>query len=127
MIETLLPDLFDEPDTRGNTDLNQDRGRRAPNEGFEYEAMMADLRSGYESLNDDERAFLAQRYAGGGLSTEVMAIQYEVTQRAIQQRLNRVLKKIAHHLGGEPIERTYRQPMSNAQADVATRRAEVGD
>lgn len=127
VIETLMPDLFDEPDTRGSTDLNQDRGRRAPNEGFEYEVMMADLRSGYESLNTDERVFLAQRYAGGGLSTEVLAIQYEVTQRAIQQRLNRLLKKIAHHLGGEPIQRTYRTAVSNATAEVDTRRAEVGD
>ncbi len=127
VIEALLPDLFDEPDTRGNTDLNQDRGRRAPNEGFEYEAMIADLRSGFESLNDDERVFLMQRYASGGVSTEVLAIQHEVTQRAIQQRLNRTIKKIARHLGGEPIERSYRQPMSNAQAGVTTRRAEVGD
>lgn len=98
-IEALLPDVFDEePSSNASHDVNVTRGRRAPNEGFEYAATVADIARAAKQLSVEDYTMLSQRYADGGLSTEVLAIAYDVTQRAIQARLQRIIRRLAAHL-----------------------------
>lgn len=126
-VADLLPDVFDDTrSTRSNSELSEHRGTRSPSEGWEYEATVADVQAALASLKDTERGFLKDLFADGGLSTEVMSIQYEVTQRAIQQRTTRILNKMVKNLGGSmPVAR--RAAVSNASMQVTTRRQEEGE
>jgi RNA polymerase sigma factor (sigma-70 family) len=126
-VADLLPDVFDGTrSTRSSSELSDTRSTRSPSEGWEYEATVADVQSGLARLKEPERDFLRALFADGGLSTEVMSIQYEVTQRAIQQRTSRILNKVVKNLGGSlPIGR--RAAVSNASMQVTTRRQEEGE
>jgi len=45
---------------------------------------------------------LCDMYRDGGLPVDVMAAQWEVTERTIKRREERVLDKMVERLGGEP-------------------------
>ena len=126
-VADLLPDVFDDTrSARSSSELSEHRGTRSPSEGWEYEATIADVQAALAGLKDTERGFLKDLFADGGLSTEVMSIQYEVTQRAIQQRTTRILNKMVKNLGGSmPVAR--RAAVSNASMQVTTRRQEEGE
>lgn len=127
VIEALLPDAFDtEPLPGGSShDVNVMRGRRAPNEGNEYITMVADIQQALQHLDDADYQYINMRYADGGLSTEVMAVHYEVTQRAVRFRLNSIVRKMQKFLDGDK-KKQRRYSKSNASAIASTSRMEDG-
>jgi RNA polymerase sigma factor (sigma-70 family) len=129
MVEELLPEVLDGMVAgKSSSDMSdaQVRGTRAANEGWEREATVADLQSALKSLPLEDRKLLYNRFADGGVSTEVLATQLQVTQRSVQRRIESVIGKMINHLGGtDPTVR--RKARSNSASQVATRRQEAGE
>ncbi len=126
-VEDLITDVLDgHRSQQSASDLSHTRGTRQPSEGWEYEATIADLSAAVAKLSIADRVYLNERYAHGGTPTEVMAITRQVTQRAVQQRLARIMSRIVRELGG-PNPNARRSARSNASSQVATRRQEEGE
>jgi DNA-directed RNA polymerase specialized sigma24 family protein len=89
-----------------------------PNEGMNREAMLSDLSTAIERLNDQDKALLQRRYDGGGTDFDVLAIEYSVSEDALRKRVSRALTKLQERLGGEQPQwnnRRYRKPDKEQQ------------
>ena len=128
-IEEMLPEVLDGMvASKSSSDLKETliTSTRAANEGWEREAMTADLLSAIAALPVEDRKLLYSRFAQGGVSTEVLATQLDITQRSVQRKIDGIIGKMINHLGGpDPTDR--RRARSNASAQVATRRQEAGE
>ena len=129
VVEEFLPNIFDEY-AGSSTASSAPRGTfvthsKQPSEGFEYQAMLADIRNGFNGLASEDRLILSDRYADGGIDTTIMALAAGVTQRTMRYRLSRAINRLIRNLGGE-IPRQRRRVQSNASAQVATRQQESG-
>ena len=104
MIRELIPDIFDEDDWTGgsNSPSSELRGPSRPSEGNNRLAMIADIRSAYFYLPKRDQQFLSDMYKDGGLPVDVMSVQWEVTERTIRRRDDRIMEKMVERLGGEP-------------------------
>lgn len=126
-VEDLITDVLDgHRSQQSASDLSHTRGTRQPSEGWEYEATVADISAAVAKLTIADRVYLNERYAQGGTPTEVMAITRQVSQRAVQQRLARIMSRIVRELGG-PNPNARRNARSNASSQVTTRRQEEGE
>jgi RNA polymerase sigma factor (sigma-70 family) len=126
-VEDLITDVLDGHRSQQSTsDLSHTRSARQPSEGWEYEATIADISAAVAKLSIADRVYLNERYAQGGTPTEVMALTRQVSQRAVQQRLARIMGRIVRELGG-PNPNARRQARSNASSQVNTRRQEEGE
>ena len=82
VVEQLLPDAFD-PDAGTTTVSASPRGEyvrssKQPSEGFEYHAMLSDVRAGLASLPPSDKRILWDRFAFGGNDIGVMAASAQV-------------------------------------------------
>ncbi len=103
MIREIIPDIFDEDDwSTGSTNNSELRGPSRPSEGNNRLAMIADVRSAYFSLPKRDQQFLADMYKDGGLPVDVMSVQWDVTERTVRRRDDRIMEKLVERLGGEP-------------------------
>lgn len=94
-----------------------------PNEGNNRLALMSDVYSGIQRLNEADRTLLHDRYADGGLDFEQLSEKYEASEEAMRKRVQRALHKLQEKLGGEPpVWNSRRRIVSNAQAQVETRK-----
>ena len=127
VIEELLPEVLDghSPTSSADMDVFVSRSRK-PNEGFEREAMRADIQAAFLRLSADDKRLLWDRFAAGGLDVGVIAELSDTTQRQIRYRLSRAINRIIRHVGGEQPKKNRRKAMSNAAAVSATRDQEVG-
>lgn len=129
VVEQLLPDAFD-PDA-GTTMVSAApqgeyvRSSKQPSEGFEYHAMLSDIRAGLASLPANDKRILWDRFAFGGNDIGVMAASAQVEERTIRYRLSRAINRLIRSIGGET-PRRMRPRRSNAAAQVETRRTEEG-
>jgi DNA-directed RNA polymerase specialized sigma24 family protein len=93
-----------------------------PDEGNNRLALMSDVYSGIQRLNEADRTLLHDRYAEGGLEFAQLAEKYEASEEAMRKRVQRALRKLQEKLGGEPpVWNGRRRIVSNAQAQVETR------
>lgn len=127
VVEELLPEVLDGHSPTSNTDMDVFVSKsRKPDEGFEREAMRADIQSAVASLSADDKRLLWDRYGAGGLDVSVIATTYDTTTRQIRYRISRAINRIIRHLGGERPMRNRRKAISNAAAHSQTRDQEVG-
>ena len=103
MIREIIPDIFDEDDwSTGSVHSSEVRGPSRPSEGNNRLAMIADVRSAYFSLPKRDQHFLSDMYKDGGLPIDVMSVQWDVTERTVRRRDDRIMEKMVERLGGEP-------------------------
>jgi hypothetical protein len=104
MLKEILPNIWDEDDwTTGEQAHTGDvRSPSRPAEGNNRLAMIADVRAAFYNLRGPDQMLLADLYKDGGLPLEVVATQWEVTERTIKRREERVLDRMVERLGGEP-------------------------
>lgn len=101
---TLIEDLIGvivngQTDQAGQTD-ERTRGARDASEGGNVQAMVADVKRALGTLDSDSYA-LAMMAFGEQLPTRVLADTWGITRQAVEQRLERVAKKLVYELGGE--------------------------
>lgn len=106
VVEELLPAVwaYDEWTYNGGVP-EDDTGRRkpkAPNEGNDRLAALVDVKWAVAGLSAEDQQLLRDRYEDGGLSVQVIAATYGVSEQAIRYRLGRVLQRVCDRLGGEP-------------------------
>ena len=104
MIRELLPDIWDEDDwsNTGTGTGEEIRSPSRPAEGNNRLAMIADIRSAFYTLSEKDQHFLEDFYRDGGVPSEVMATQLEVSERTVRRRDDRIMEKLVERLGGEP-------------------------
>lgn len=125
VIAELMPEVLDGPDAcdASPSDLNgQIRANKPVNERGDRAAMVADIQKAVKTLAEEDVALLREKFENGGVTEEVIAIAYGITQQAVNYRLTRVLKRISEWLGGEPF--VGRRAISNARAQQETRQQE---
>jgi hypothetical protein len=104
MLREILPNIWDEDDwtTGQQVTSGEVRGSSRPAEGNNRLAMIVDVRVAFYNLRENDQKLLCDMYRDGGLPVDVMAAQWEVTERTIKRREERVLDKMVERLGGEP-------------------------
>ena len=129
VVEALLPDIFDADS--GSTSASPApkgtyvRHSKQPSEGNEYQAMLADVRAGFASLQQADKRLLWDRFAAGGNEVSLMATTMDVPERTVRYRVSRAVNRIIRHLGGEQ-PRRMRPPRTNAAAVVEVRQLDEG-
>ena len=109
------------------TDTSGDgRGSKSPAHGFEREAMIADISQAFKRLSDSDQAHLTEKFLGGDVSDEVLALTHGVMPKAIEMRTKRALVRLAKALNGEYSPKGKRRVSTNAHAQVRTRTQEEG-
>lgn len=103
IIKDILPDIFDEDDwTMGSIVNDADvKGPSRPSEGNNRMAMIADVRSAFYSLPEKDRQLMSDLYEDGGLPIDAVAAQWDVTERTVRRREDRILEKMVERLGGD--------------------------
>lgn len=103
IIRDIIPDIFDEDDWTTGSVVNDSgvKGPSRPSEGNNRLAMIADVRSAYFSLPLKDRQFLADMYEGGGMPIEIVAAQWDITDRTVRRREDRIIEKMVERLGGD--------------------------
>lgn len=124
VIAELLPDVLDDNAVYGGStsDLNGlVKSGKSLAEGGDRMAMIADIKAALLRLTVDERELLLRKY-GPDATDDLLVQWYEATLDAMNKRVLRVVRKVAKHLGSEPVRR--RKSISNAQAQHITREQE---
>jgi RNA polymerase sigma factor (sigma-70 family) len=103
IIKDIIPDIFSEDDwTMGSIVNDSDvKGPSRPSEGNNRMAMIADVRAAFYSLTENDRQLMSDLYQDGGLPLDVVAAQWDVTERTIRRREDRILEKMVERLGGD--------------------------
>ena len=126
IVETLIGDVLDGgvyPQSSG--DMNSDgRSGKSPAYGFDFEAMMADISQAFKRLNETDKGVLLEKYRGGDVNEEVLALTHGVSAQAIRKRVQRALVRLAKMLNGDYAPKAMRHVTNNATAQVRTRRQE---
>jgi hypothetical protein len=104
MIREILPNIWDEDDwvTGQQIGTGEVRSPSRPSEGNNRLAMIVDVRTAFYNLKGPDQMLLADMHKDGGLPIDVIATQWEVTERTIKRREQRILDKMVERLGGEP-------------------------
>jgi len=126
IVQELLPEVLDGHRSVSGAALDDSRVKRSPSEGFNREAMGADIQREFDRLAESDRIVLIERYCGGGISEEVLALTYDVTPDTMRKRVGRALNRLSKRLNGEVTEHQGRRAISNAHAQVVTRREAEG-
>jgi hypothetical protein len=104
IIREILPNIWDEDDwiTGQQIGTGEIRSMSRPSEGNNRLAMIIDVRTAFFNLKGPDQMLLADMHKDGGLPIDVIATQWEVTERTIKRREIRILDKMVERLGGEP-------------------------
>lgn len=125
VLDELLPEALLGPEAVIETqeDLNhQIRAGKPINERGDKAAMLADVQKAHSRLNEDDKYLIFLRYGHVGASDKTVAEDLGLPQTTVSYQLRRALRRMADHLGGEPV--TGRQAKSNARAQYETRSQE---
>ena len=103
IVREVLPDIFDIDDWLSGSTSDQERvsGTSRPSEGNTRLATVVDVKSGFDSLSEDDQALLTDLYADGGVTHQVLAATLEVSEKTIQRREQRAITRLVDKLGGE--------------------------
>ena len=104
LVEELLPSIFQYVDFNSSGDVQQERvrGSSSPSEGGNRQVMIIDVKQAFFSLNRKDQALLHELFADGGVSAEILAATFLVTERTIRRWRTRAVGKMLEWLGGEP-------------------------
>jgi DNA-directed RNA polymerase specialized sigma24 family protein len=104
IIREVLPDIFDTEDwnNSGVALSSEVRGPSRPAEGNNRIAVISDVRSSFYSLSEKDQNFLMDLYKDGGLPVGAVAATWDVTERTVKRREERIMEKMVERLGGEP-------------------------
>lgn len=104
VVKEILPDIFDVEDWLNSgtvNDMDKVSGLSRPSEGNNRLATIVDVKSGFDSLSDDDQMLLRELYADGGVGHQVLAATLDVTERTVQRREERAIQRLVDRLGGE--------------------------
>lgn len=104
MIREVLPNVWDPDDWQTSQQVltGDARTPSRPSEGNNRLAMIVDIRGALFNLPEIDQQLLSGMYKDGGTPLDVVATQWEVTERTIRRREERILDKMVERLGGEP-------------------------
>lgn len=98
-VKALLPAMFD-PEKWHEPPASDGRSTKAPAEGGNWIATLADVAQAYEKLGQDDQALLAWFHRDGWMNKMVAQV-YDVSEAVASYRHHRALKRLVDHLGGE--------------------------
>ena len=103
MIREILPNIWDVDDwASGETvTTGEVRSPSRPSEGNNRLAMIADVRAAFFNLKNPDQEVLIALFRDN-LTFEQAAELFEVTERTVRRREERVLDRMVERLGGEP-------------------------
>ena len=104
VVKEILPDIFDVEDWLSSgtvSDMDKVSGLSRPSEGNNRLATIVDVKSGFDSLSDDDQMLLRELYSDGGVGHQVLAATLDVTERTVQRREERAIQRLVDRLGGE--------------------------
>jgi RNA polymerase sigma factor (sigma-70 family) len=104
IVREILPDIFDIEDwlNSGTSELGDKvSGLSRPSEGNNRLATIVDVKSGFDSLSEDDQALLRDLYEDGGVTHQVLAATLEVSEKTVQRREDRAVQRLVDRLGGE--------------------------
>jgi DNA-directed RNA polymerase specialized sigma24 family protein len=103
MIREILPNIWDVDDwASGETvTTGEVRSPSRPSEGNNRLAMIADVRAAFFNLKNPDQEVLYALFRDN-LTFEQAAELFEVTERTVRRREERVLDRMVERLGGEP-------------------------
>ncbi len=104
VVKEILPDIFDVEDWLNSgtvNDMDKVSGLSRPSEGNNRLATIVDVKSGFDSLSDDDQMLLRELYSDGGVGYQVLAATLDVTERTVQRREERAIQRLVDRLGGE--------------------------
>jgi RNA polymerase sigma factor (sigma-70 family) len=103
IVREVLPDIFDIDDWLSGSSNDQERvsGASRPSEGNTRLATVIDVKSGFDSLSEDDQLLLRELYEDGGVTHQVLAATFDVSEKTIQRREQRAIERLVDKLGGE--------------------------
>lgn len=103
VIADLLPYIWDATDWIGGSAVTLDdvRSLPRPSEGNNRLAIIADVRSAYQKLQDQDQVLLSLLHQHGGETYESVALMLDVHERTIRRREERIIDRMVELLGGE--------------------------
>lgn len=100
IVAFLLPSVLrGELNKAPKIDLGMPSKPSAPSEGGNAMAMMIEIDYAYWKLNKDDRKVLFLKYAMDSTDAEI-GEQYQLSEDAVRMKVNRILKKLVHKIGG---------------------------
>lgn len=104
ILREVLPDIFDVEDWNNSSMAlsNDVRTPARPSEGNNRLAIVSDIRAAFYGLPQKDQDFLSDMYRDGGIPIDVMAMTWEITERSVKRREERIMEKLVERLGGEP-------------------------
>lgn len=103
VIAELLPYIWEPEDWISGSAAPMDdvRSLPRPSEGNNRLAMIADVRSAFAKLQEQDQQTLALLHKDGGSTYESVAVMFEVHERTVRRREERILDRMVELLGGE--------------------------
>jgi DNA-directed RNA polymerase specialized sigma24 family protein len=104
LLHDIMPDVLDEESwaMAAHYDDTEGRAPSRPGEGNTRLAMIVDVKFAYDSLSEDDRNLLADRFADGGMDVAAIAAVRQVHESTIRRKIKNTLRKLSDRLGGEP-------------------------
>ena len=129
-IQRMLP-LVESPEAWSSLSVQGERSGRSgldPAHGNNMLAHYADLTAGWDSLSPQERTLLRERYFGAGTPYVELGERLGMSEAYARKLVERAITKLQKHMGGAVRSggRERRRAMSNASAQVLTRRQTEG-
>lgn len=129
LLEIILPAILTgDKSAPSFTDLGFTKSRKVLSEGGNWLSMCADVERALELLQKEQRSIINLKY-GLGLDSLALAVEMKVSADAVRMRINRAMKSLLAHLGGDKpkFDRDYREREDGkGQIDTDTRDGEVG-
>lgn len=128
IVEAVLPDVLDgDVSMPSPSDIDgKTRGGGSASTGFEREVVMADVAIAFGQLKDKDRSILLEKFGGGDVDDEVIAVKDGITVSAVRKRIDRSLIRLAKHCNGDYSPPQKKKVRTNASSQVLTRRQEEG-
>lgn len=102
MVNDLMPLIFGEPDVLVNNGQTEAKPPANPQENNNLQAMIADIKVGYEALSDADKLMLGAVFDGGdprrNLADEAAVLG--ISRDAMDKRVRRALGRLRKPLGG---------------------------
>jgi RNA polymerase sigma factor (sigma-70 family) len=105
VVREILPDIFNIEDwlsSGASNDMDKVSGVSRPSEGNNRLAAIVDVKSGFDSLSEEDQNLLRDLFEDGGVGHQVLAATLDVTERTVQRREERAIQRLVDKLGGEP-------------------------
>lgn len=109
-------------------DLGFTKSRKVLSEGGNWLSMCADVERALDLLQKEQRSIIYLKY-GLGLDSLALAVEMKVSADAVRMRINRAIKSLLTHLGGDKpkFDKDYRERENGrGQVNTDTRDGEVG-